>query len=164
MRAVLFAMATAATLPGFRAMKSANKGSYRSGFLPICRIRDIIPMTSNRRIYCPPSAARQGIATRCPERVRDTTQPFLTTTGAVQGCQTKPSGKITTRVELFASANRCDNGGSGDRSNARYCLKKSDLFLSPRHLGHLVGVVGNFRVKEQNVFTDFGNNAACSVA
>ena len=54
MRAALFAIATAATLPGFRAMMSANHGSYRSGFLVIWRIRDIMPMTSNRRMYRSP--------------------------------------------------------------------------------------------------------------
>jgi hypothetical protein len=51
MRAVLLAMATAATFPGFRAMISAKDGSYRSGFLAVCRMLDIMPMTSNRRMY-----------------------------------------------------------------------------------------------------------------
>lgn len=54
MRAVLFAMATAATLPGFRAMISVNHGSYRPGFLVIWRMRDIMPMTSDRRMYWSP--------------------------------------------------------------------------------------------------------------
>ena len=50
-RAVLLAMATAATLLGLRDKMSANHGSNLSGSNLMDRIRDVMPKTNNRRIY-----------------------------------------------------------------------------------------------------------------
>ena len=54
MRAVLLAMATAATLLGLRDRMSANHGSNLSGSDLMDRIRDVMPKTSNRRMYWSP--------------------------------------------------------------------------------------------------------------
>lgn len=48
--AVLFAIATAASLAGLRSSRSANQGSNRSGALLICFMRDVMPMTIKRRM------------------------------------------------------------------------------------------------------------------
>ena len=50
-RAVLLAIATAATLLGLRAGISANHGSNLSGSNLMDRMRDVIPRTNRRRMY-----------------------------------------------------------------------------------------------------------------
>ena len=51
MRAVLLAIATAATLLGLRDRMSANHGSNFSGSNLIDRMRDVMPRTNKRRMY-----------------------------------------------------------------------------------------------------------------
>ena len=51
MRAVLLAMAIAATLLGLRDRMSANHGSNFSGSNLMDRMRDVMPRTSKRRMY-----------------------------------------------------------------------------------------------------------------
>lgn len=61
-RAVLLAIAIAATLLGLRDRMSANHGSNFSGSNRIERIREVMPRTSNRRMYWSP------ILEICPSR------------------------------------------------------------------------------------------------
>ena len=53
-RAVLFAMATAATLLGLRDRISANHGSSLSGSALMGLMRDVMPRTNKRRMYWSP--------------------------------------------------------------------------------------------------------------
>ena len=53
-RAVLFAIATVATLVGFRASKSAKRGSILSGLYFARRTSEVIPTMSSLRRYLSP--------------------------------------------------------------------------------------------------------------
>src|ERR1700682_817505 len=98
-RAVLFAIATVATLVGFRASRSASRGSP-SGFCFARRTSAVM---------------NEQLAQVFVAHLADTTEPLFASARLLKWRQSQPGSELPPRAELMRIGNRCGKSGRADR-------------------------------------------------